>query len=227
MDGVSLSSRTVAERPAPSPPAARAGRPTWRDPRLAVGLALVCLSVLVGVRVLAEADDTVPVLAAAAPLAAGQQVTADDLVTVRLRFASSADADRYLAGDAGLAAGSVLLRSVGAGELVPRAALTTEGAVGLVELPLALDPGRVPGAVRVGSTVDVWVSSTKDGATDASEPAERLLSGVPVLAASGAATGPAGLRQVVVGVAAADEERLSRVISRLAHESLLVVRRPG
>jgi Flp pilus assembly protein CpaB len=227
MGGVSLTSRTVAERPESSAPARRAGRATWRDPRLAVGLALVCLSVLVGVRVMAGADDTVPVLAAAAPLAAGQRLTADDLVTVRLRFSSSADADRYLAGDAELDDGSVLLRAVGAGELVPRAAISTEAEVALVELPLALDPGRVPAAVRAGSTVDVW-GSAPPARADALAGADQLLSGVPVLAASRpGGTGPGGLRQVVVGVPVADEARLARVISRLADQSLIVVRRPG
>jgi Flp pilus assembly protein CpaB len=225
MVAVSLAQRPGV-RPEPSPPATRAARAGWRDPRLAVGLALVCLSVLVGVRVLAEADDTVPVLAAGAALAAGQPVTAEDLVTVRLRFDAAAEADRYLAGDTELQDGSVLLRPVGAGELVPRAALSGPGETALVELPLAVDPGRVPSGVRAGSTVDVWVG--EPGAGKHAGEAELLLAEVPVLAASRpAAAGPSGLRQVVVGVPVRDDAGLARVVARLGDESLLIVRRPG
>ena len=227
MVAVTVSHRSDAARVEPSPPAVRATRPTWRDPRLAVGLALVCGSVLLGARVMAGADDTVAVLAARAPLAAGQQVTAEDLAAVRLRFTSAADADRYLGADTDLGDGSVLVRAVGAGELVPRAAVVPEAERALVELPISLDPGRVPAAVRTGSTVDVWVSSGH-GENKPSALAEQLLSGVPVLSASRpVSAGPGGLRQVVVGVSAADESKLARVVSRLADDSLLLVRRPG
>lgn len=176
---------------------------------------------------MAGADDTVPVLAARAPLAAGQQVKAEDLAAVRLRFTSAADADRYLGADTDLGEGSVLIRAVGAGELVPRAAVAPEAEGALIELPISLDPGRVPAAVRTGSTVDVWVSSAPE-AKKPSARAEQLLSGVPVLSASRAVgAGPGGLRQVVVGVPATDESRLARVVSRLTDDSLLLVRRPG
>ena len=57
---------------------------------------MVCLSVLVGARVLAGADDTVAVLAARESLVAGQRVGPGDLTEVRLRFASDEDADHYL-----------------------------------------------------------------------------------------------------------------------------------
>jgi Flp pilus assembly protein CpaB len=190
-----------------------------------VGLLLVVGSVLLGARVLAGADDTVPVLAAKGPLAAGQRLGADDLETVRLRFGDEADADRYLPADASLPDDATLLRSVGAGELLPRAALDAGGAQPLAELPLGVDPGRVPAGVRAGSVVDVWVAPSAEGG---SKP-ERLLERVPVLAASRpAATGPAGLRQVVVGVPADDRGQLARVVARLGGDAaLVVVRRPG
>ena len=65
--------------PAQSPPARRASRPGWRDPRLAVGLVLVALSVVVGVRVVDGRDETTPVLAAATPLVPGQTLSDADL----------------------------------------------------------------------------------------------------------------------------------------------------
>jgi Flp pilus assembly protein CpaB len=220
--------KAAAPTPPVSPPATRASRPSWRDPRLAAGILLVFGSVLVGARVLAGADDTVAVLTAARPLAAGQALTADDLATVRLRFQDEAEADRYLAGSTGAVEGSVLLRPVGEGELVPRAALggTAEG---LVELPLSIDPGRVPSSVRAGSVVDVWVADGSEGseAGDRSS-AEKVLTAVPVLAASRGAGAVSGTRQVVVGVPGDDEELLAEVVGRLGAEaSVLVVARSG
>ena len=213
-----------------SPPARRAHRPSWRDPRLAIGLALVCLSVLVGVRVLQHADDTVPVLAARTPLAAGMPVTADDLVVVRVRFGSAADADRYLPGAADLPDGAVLLRPVGPGELLPRAALGPVDGQLAVELPLAVDPGRVPAGVHVGSLVDVWVTASGEDtrAGGAAVRTEKLLTGVSVLSTTSAsAVGPSGVRQVVVAVPAAEQHRLTRIVSRVGAGGLFLVGRPG
>jgi Flp pilus assembly protein CpaB len=219
---------TTAPNPSVSPPAVRAPRPSWRDPRLAAGILLVFGSVLVGARVLAGADDTVAVLAAARPLAAGQALTADDLQTVRLRFQDEAEADRYLAGSTAAVEGTVLVRAVGEGELVPRAALggTTEG---LVELPLSIDPGRVPASVRVGSVVDVWVGDSPESREPGSGPsAEKVLTSVPVLAATRGAGGVSGTRQVVVGIPDDDEDLLAGVVGRLGEEaSVLVVARSG
>ena len=214
--------RPPSGREVSSPPAIRAARPSWRDPRLAIGLALVCLSVLVGARVLANADDTVAVLAARDALVAGQPVGSQDLVEVRLRFTSDEDADRYLAGGDELPQGAVLLRPIGPGELVPRSAVSTE-AGGLIEVPLSVDPGRVPASVRAGSVVDVWVTAGEDGGRRS----EQLLTEVPVLSVSrSSGLGAGGMRQVVVGIPSDDESSLDEVVGRLSG-SLVVVRRPG
>ena len=181
---------------------------------------------LAGARVLAGADDTVPVLTAVRPLAAGQTVQADDLGTVRLRFEDEGEADRYLAADPGAVEGSVLVRPVGQGELVPRSAVGSAGE-GLVELPLSVEPGQVPASVRTGSVVDVWVA----GGAEEPSAAERVLTSVPVLAASRGAGAVSGTRQVVVGVPGDDEDLLSRVVGRLggarSESSVLVVARSG
>lgn len=223
-------SRSTPEARPASPAARRARRPSWRDPRLAIGIALVCLSVLVGAQVLQHADDTVPVLAARDALAAGMPVSADDLMTVRVRFASAADADLYLSGPAQLTDGAVLLRPVGPGELLPRAALGPAGGPQAVELPLAVDPARVPSSTHVGSLVDVWVTASEDAARSSSAPVgtEKLLTGVSVLSTtSSSAVGPSGVRQVVVAVPAADQHRLSRIVARVGAGGLFLVGRPG
>jgi Flp pilus assembly protein CpaB len=205
----------------PSPQAARARKPGWRDPRLLGGLVLICLSVLGGVKVLAGADDTVAVLAARTPLAAGQRIDQADLQSVRLRFASTSDADRYLPGDANLD-GAVLVRPVGAGELVPRAAVANGGHA-LTELPLAVDPARVPSGVTAGSIVDVFV-----GASDGHSRGTLLVARVPVLSTTRpSVTSAAGTRQIVVGVDPKHEAKLASVVAGLGQDAaLLLVRRP-
>jgi hypothetical protein len=52
----------------PKPTASRLTKPSWRDTRLVVGVVLVLLSMTVGAKAIAAADDTVPMYAATASL---------------------------------------------------------------------------------------------------------------------------------------------------------------
>ena len=114
-------------------PAVRSRAPGWRDPRLWIGIAIVAASVVAGARLLARADDLVSVWAVAEQHAAGDVLTADDLVARRVRFADDADRDRYLLVDRQLPAGLRLARDVGAGELLPA------GSLGAADADTALD----------------------------------------------------------------------------------------
>ena len=66
--------------------------PRWLDLRLVLGVLLVLASVLLGARVVSAADATVPVWAVTGDLAAGTQLSADDLVAVDVRLDAAADA---------------------------------------------------------------------------------------------------------------------------------------
>lgn len=148
-------------------PATRATAPGWRDVRLWVGLLIVAASVLVGARVLASADDTVAVWAAREDLVAGSTVAAEDVVAVRVRFRDAAQLEGYLPADAAWEDGRVLLRDVGAGELVPLAATGEEPDDTVRLLPIAVDPAQVPPGVVAGSVVDVWAAGSEVAAADA------------------------------------------------------------
>src|SRR4051812_3672766 len=74
----------LSEVPGPVP--RRVRPPRWLDLRLVLGVLLVLGSVLLGARVVAAADATVPVWSAAGDLAAGTVLTADDLVPVDVRL---------------------------------------------------------------------------------------------------------------------------------------------
>lgn len=98
------------------------------------------------------ARSTVDVYAAARELVPGTPLTVSDVTVV----AVSADgtADRYHPA-AGLADGSVVLRSVGAGELLPLAAVGEAAAVTV--RPVAVPAGpHLSAAIVAGSRVDLW-----------------------------------------------------------------------
>lgn len=202
-----------------APPAARATRPGWRDPRLWVGVALVAGSVLLGASLLGGADDDIEVWVAAGDLRPGQPVTESDLAARRVRFADADDAGRYFrVGDA-LPEDAVLARGVGEGELLPAAALGG-GQGGLLEVPIPVPPEEVAATIDVGSVVDVWI-------TDDTRPdAELVLDDVVVLAlpSGDQAFGPSGNQQVLVGVDDPDDPGIGRAIAAAKDGRALISR---
>lgn len=150
----------------PSVPARRLRRPSWRDPRLLVGLLLVLGATVGGGLLVAGADDTVPVLAARDTLVRGDVLGEDDLRVVRVRLDDVAAS--YLPAATPLAAGSVALRTVPAGELLPASAVGR-----LEELesrPVALDwQGPRPEGLVPGAAVDLWVAP-REGTSEFGEP---------------------------------------------------------
>jgi hypothetical protein len=213
------------------PPALRGQRSGWRDPRLWIGIVLVAASVVVGARVLAAADDTVQVWAAADDLGAGQRVEADDLVATRVRFAD-ADARRgYFTVDDELPADLELTRNVAAGELLPHGAVGTPRETGLVEVPVAVEPELVPPSVEPGDVVDVYVVAPLTAATTDEHteppPGGPALAGATVVDAPELASsfGTSGKRQLVLAVPEADAPRFFALLGRYDAPSLTVVRR--
>ncbi|MGY4643067.1 hypothetical protein [Cellulomonas sp. URHB0016] len=138
----------------PTPVAARLRRPGWRDPRLLAGVAMVAASVVLGSWAVRTAQRTVPVYVARESIVAGQRVEPGLLAVVDVRL-GSVDVGRYLAADEPLPEGATVLRTVGAGELVPRAAV---GAAQDVDVrPVAITLVRPPAkAVTAGALVDLW-----------------------------------------------------------------------
>jgi hypothetical protein len=195
------------------PPAVRAGAAGWRDPRLVVGVVIVAGCVLLGARVFATADDTVAVWSVRTDLPAGSRLSGDDLAAVQVRIAGSG-ADRYLLAGTAPSPGSTLVRDLDAGELLPRSAVASSGAPDLLEVPLSVAPDDVPGSVRPGAIVDVWVTPTVAVAGDPRPRARLVLDGVIVVAvpSGGDSLAPRTTRQVIVGV---DESRSGEVAEAL------------
>jgi hypothetical protein len=219
----------------PGPVPRRVRPPRWLDLRLVLGVLLVLGSVLVGARVLSSADATVPVWAAAGDLAAGTVLTADDVVPVDVRLDDAAGA--YLSTGT-RPGGHTLARSVGRGELVPRAALADPPSS--VQVALPVQAGYVPPGLTRGRLVDVYAigaasasaasasAATPSPASAGSAPSgvTPVVTGAPVQAVSGRAQGvlstPTTTVQVVVSVPAA---RAPEVLAAIGGRPLVVVLR--
>lgn len=99
----------------------RGPRSFWFDPRFAIGVGLVVVSVLGVLGIVSTADHTVEVYAADTALSPGDRVGASDLTLQNVRL--GAVGGKYLAkGDVPID-GLVVARAVPAGELVPASAV--------------------------------------------------------------------------------------------------------
>jgi hypothetical protein len=195
--------------------------PRWLDLRLVLGVLLVLGSVLVGARVVGAADATVPVWAVAGDLAAGTELTADDLVAVEVRLDTAADA--YLSTST-RPEGRTLARAVRSGELLPRSAL--EEPEELVQVALPVQAGFVPPGLARGQLVDVYaVADPAAGAVAAADGSvTAVVERAPVQGLSGRDSGvlssPTTSVQVVVSVPAGDA---AEVLASIGGRPLVVV----
>jgi hypothetical protein len=145
-----------------SPPAQRVGRPRWLDLRLLTGVLLVLISVVVGAKVVAASDKSEAVWVAARDLAAGTQLSSDDLRRGKVHLYGQHS--RYVSAGGSPPLGYVLTRSVGRDELLPVAAITSPGEASpfrLVTVPVA--PLHMPPKLAAGERVEVYVTSKTTG----------------------------------------------------------------
>ena len=163
--------------PLPAPVAARLRRPTWRDPRLVVGVVIVAASVALGSWAVSSAGRTVPVYAADGTLTPGESVDVSRLRTVDVRI--DAGTELYLRADQELPDEVVALRVVDDGELVARSALGDAADVDVRSVSVPIDQA-MSSRVRAGSAVDLWATpEAPAGAVEAAEPSP-LVEGVVV-----------------------------------------------
>ncbi|TYL45173.1 hypothetical protein FXB39_19480 [Nocardioides sp. BGMRC 2183] len=178
------------------------------------------MSVLAGARLLAAADETVPVWVVSADLGSGAEIGPEDVTVGRVRFADGEDESLYYSAATDLPGGLVLSRSVGGGEMLARSAVVSATERSLLQVPLEVEPNRVPPAVVVGSEVDVYVD---DRGARRSDDEGRALERVSVVDAPAyeETFAVSGFRQVVVAV---PEERVEGFEALLAGMDDPVVR---
>lgn len=161
-----------------SPPASRLAPPGWLDGRLLLGVLLVLVSVVVGANVLSGADRSTLVWVTTRALASGAQLTDDDLEQGRVRLFDSSGS--YLSGAKPV--GYVLRRSVGAGELLPTAAMARPGEdLDYRAVTVPVPAGHLGPDLRPGQQVDVYVTPADDKATAGQQAPRLVLRSVTVL----------------------------------------------
>jgi hypothetical protein len=180
-----MGSDAMSSRQSPStqvgaaPAARRLGSSRWRDPRLAVGIILVAASVVLGARVMASADDTIPIWSLRDDVPAGSSLMSDDVTVTHVHFESVDDADRYFEGDQTLPSDWVAEHDLVAGELLAKSALTKPEAGAVDEMSLPVTEGFYPPDLAPGDRVEVWV--TPDESIDPSADVVPPLKDVAVL----------------------------------------------
>jgi Flp pilus assembly protein CpaB len=200
--------------------APRLRRPSWRDPRLLIGLVMLLTSVALGARVVALADHTEPVYAARVTLPSGTPLTSDALKVVRLRLTGTAAG--YLDARHPLPAGQILVRPVGAGELVPLTSIASAGQllVRPVSIPIDADPPR---GLSPGGVVDLWASAKRrDDVGGGYDPPKQIAHAVEVfdlrIPGAGLSASRSGSVEVLL-----DSEELAPVLDALANQARVAV----
>ena len=180
---------------------ARLKRPSWKDPRLLVGILLVLASVVGVVSLVGAADQTTEAYAAREPIAVGETLTVDKLHRVKVRLGEVEQ--HYLTPESGLEAGFVAVQRIGKDQLLPRESVGRLD--GLDRKPVAVTvEENLPAQAVAGSRVDVWVAlpATRHGC---SEPT-LLLSGAEIAQITSGGTALGSSRSTVVMVLVPDAQ---------------------
>ncbi|WP_159619631.1 hypothetical protein [Ruania rhizosphaerae] len=157
-------------------------RPSWRDPRLGLGVLLVAGSVALGSWIIGEANRTVEVYAAPEVLTPGEALAVEDLAVVQVGLAGAQDL--YLLPGQLPEEELVITRTVHAGEIVPVSAVGPAAGVDVRTVAVPITTALAE-TIAPGSQVDLWVTMPDDdasaGAAAAGEP-ELLVEAVEVAA---------------------------------------------
>lgn len=130
---------------------ARARRPFFGDLRFLIGLALVVVSIAGVWLLVASSRQTTPVLQATRTVLPGETLTSADLQVVEVGLASLTDT--YLAPQ-DLDPGSIAVRTLPAGELLPRSAVGDEDSARTTTV--VVSSTSIPDGVSAGSVVELW-----------------------------------------------------------------------
>jgi hypothetical protein len=206
----------------PSPRASRLPRARWLDTRLLLGLLLVLVAVVLGAKVLADADERVEVWSVTRDLGSDTVLTSSDVTVAAVRLDEVARS--YVAASEDVD-GIVLTRPVGRGELLPLSAVTEDDAPDLRRVVIEVDRYGVTGLGK-GRVVDVYVVPDEVAGEDVPPP-ELVLGSVTVaedVRGDGAFGASGDKAAVTLLVRSADVES---VIDAVAHGSVYLVHVPA
>lgn len=203
----------------------RVRRPSWRDPRLGVGILLVAGSVALGSWTMARADHTVTVFTAATVLPPGERLDVEDLVSTQVSVPEVAE--RYLTSADDLDEALVVLRTVGEGEMVPLAALGSAESVQVRTVTVALD-AALADTIGAGSRVDLWVAEPASEAVGQTlTPPEPLVQAVEVAQVHEDTSIFAGADQMIAQVLVPTEDLAAVLAAQTGGGQITIVPVPG
>ncbi|HEY8752121.1 MAG TPA: hypothetical protein VIM40_00520 [Arthrobacter sp.] len=201
---------------------ARLKPPSWKDPRLLVGVLLVLASVVGVISLVGSADQTTEVYAARDSIAVGEKLTADNVVRAKVRLGETEE--HYVTVEAGLPDGLVAVQRIGKNQLVPRDSLATVDALDRKPVAVTIEEALPPQAVA-GTRVDVWVA-LPDARNGFSEP-KLLLPGAEIAQVTVGSTALGSSRNTVLMVLVADEQMPAILGAQANKAKISVVWNPG
>lgn len=196
---------------------ARLKQPSWKDPRLLIGVLLVLLSVSGVIAVVRSADKTTEVYAAKDGIAVGQVITPADLAVVKVRLDDVEPA--YLTVADGLTKDKVALQRIEKNQLVPQKSLGQADALNRKPVAVPVE-GELPPQVVQGAKVDVWVAMP-DAARGYKEPA-LLLPGAEIAQVTPGSSALGSAKATVVLVLVTDQQ-MPRLLGAQANAAKISV----
>lgn len=206
----------------PGTAGARLKPPSWKDPRLLVGILLVLASVVGVVSLVGSADRTTEVYAARDSIAVGEKLTMDNVVRAKVRLNETEE--HYFTAEAGLPQGLVAVQRIGKNHLVPKESLATVDALDRKPVAVTIDEALPPQAVP-GTRVDVWVA-LPDARNGFSEP-KLLLPGAEIAQVTAGSTALGSSRSTVLMVLVADSQMPAILGAQANMAEISVVWNPG
>lgn len=201
---------------------ARLKPPSWKDPRLLVGVLLVLASVVGVISLVGSADQTTEVYAAKDPIAVGEKLTTENVVRAKVRLGETEE--HYITVEAGLPEGLVAVQRIGKSQLVPKESLAGVDALDRKPVALVIDEALPPQAVA-GTRVDVWVAAP-DARNGYSEP-KLLLPGAEIAQVTDGSTALGSSRSTVLMVLATDSQLPALLGAQANKAKISVVWNPG
>ena len=124
------------------------------NPRVASAIGLLAISLVAAIAISSSANRSVYVWAANTQLAAGNQITAIDIKKIKVFLPENSKL--YFSNKAKLI-GSTIIRTVGVGELIPAASVTTEkNSTSHKSVPIKVARNDYPSDLGKGSTIDIY-----------------------------------------------------------------------
>jgi hypothetical protein len=125
----------------------------YLTPRYILGLILILASFTSAYLISKASDKTITVWAATVDLAPGEVLTDSDLTKVRVRLLDNPE--QYLSSKTSITGASVL-RNIGAAELIPSFAISSEASPNLQVVPISIPREWAPIELSSGAIVDIY-----------------------------------------------------------------------